>query len=228
MRQVPSFAEYTRGWSALHGGYEPGRSRVVDVYLRIVYSLARPFARVSTSPDLVTLLGLLIGVSVPFIGETGTRSAWAACALIILTSAVIDGVDGAVAVLSAKASRWGNVADSLVDRLVEVAVLVALQRSGAPSWVCIAGGVLTASQEYARARAAGVGLRDITVVTVSERPTRIIAAVFAFAVAAAMPQHSAVAFTVGASVWAVLGFVGLLQMIVSVRRVLMQPESPDR
>ncbi len=228
MREVPSFEQYARGWSELHGGYQPGRSRTVDVYLRIVYVLARPFARISASPDLVTFIGLLIGVSVPFIGEAGTRSAWALCAFIILASAVIDGVDGAVAVLSAKSSRWGNVADSLVDRLVEVAVLVALQRSGAPSWLCLAGGILTASQEYARARAAGVGLRDITVVTVSERPTRIIAAVLAFAAAAAQPASSAVAFTVGAAAWALLGFIGLLQMIVSVRRVLMQPESPDR
>ncbi|NDB18700.1 MAG: CDP-alcohol phosphatidyltransferase family protein, partial [Actinobacteria bacterium] len=92
----------------------------------------------------------------------------------------------------------------------------------------LAGGILTASQEYARARAAGVGLTDITVVTVSERPTRIIAAVLAFAVAAAQPSSSGFAFTAGAAAWAVLGFVGLLQMIVSVRRVLMQPESPDR
>lgn len=228
MREVPSFAEYTRGWTELHGGYEVGRSRMVDAYLRIVYALARPFARMSASPDLVTFIGLLIGVSVPFIGEAGTRSAWATCAFIILASAVLDGVDGAVAVLSAKSSRWGNVADSLVDRLVEVAVLVALQRSGAPSWICLAGGILTASQEYARARAAGVGLRDITVVTVSERPTRIIAAVLAFAAAAVQPTGSQFAFTVGAAVWAVLGFVGLLQMIVNVRRVLMQPELPDQ
>jgi CDP-diacylglycerol--glycerol-3-phosphate 3-phosphatidyltransferase len=133
----------------------------------------------------------------------------------------MDGIDGAVAVLSSKSSRWGHVADSLVDRLVEVALLIALHRSGAPAQVALLAGVMTACQEYARARAAGVGLTDITVVTVSERPTRIIAAAVAFTGAAFVPQHSTTIISIGTAVWAVLGVVGLIQMIVAVRKVLI-------
>lgn len=222
MRQVPSFDVYVEGWSALHGGYQRGRSRMVDGYLRVVYAIAKPFAAVSASPDLVTTLGLLVGVSVPFITGVGEPLAWACGAVIVVASGVIDGVDGAVAVLSSKASRWGHVADSLVDRLVEVAMLIALHRSGAPAQVALLAGVMTACQEYARARAAGVGLTDITVVTVSERPTRIIATAAAFLGAAALPQHSAVVITAATSLWAALGVIGLVQMIVTVRRVLIQ------
>ena len=222
MKAVPPFDDYVKGWSMLHGGYEPGRSRMVDMYLRMVYAIAKPFAAISTSPDLVTLLGLLVGVSVPVISESQTPRMWIFAAVIVVASGVLDGVDGAVAVLSSKASRWGHVADSLVDRLVEVAMLIALHRSGAPAWITLLAGVMTASQEYARARAAGVGLTDITVVTVSERPTRIIATVMAFLAAAFMPHHSVFAVTVGAAIWAVLGTIGLMQMIVAVRRILMQ------
>lgn len=218
MRPVPSFEAYVQGWSQLHGGYQPGRSRMVDAYLRVVYTLARPFAAVSASPDLVTTLGLLVGVSVPFITDAKSPLAWLVGAAIVVASGVIDGVDGAVAVLSSKTSRWGHVADSLVDRLVEVAMLIALQRSGAPAQVVLLGGVMTACQEYARARAAGVGLTDITVVTVSERPTRIIATAIGFVGAAVVPQHSVTMVTGAAVAWAGLGVVGLVQMIVTVRR----------
>ena len=69
-----------------------------------------------------------------------------------------------------------------------------------------------------------VGLTDIAVVTVSERPTRIIATVIGFVGAALMPQHSAVAVTCATVAWAGLGVVGLVQMIVTVRRALMSPQ----
>ena len=221
MRQVPSFEDYTAQWSALHGNYQRGRSRMVDAYLRVVYAIARPFAAVSASPDLVTLIGLAVGVAVPLLTAVNTSTAWAVAAVVVVALGVIDGVDGAVAVLTSRASRWGHVADSLVDRLVECAMLIALQRGGAPAQVALLAGVMTASQEYARARAAGVGLTDITVVTVCERPTRIIATVAAFLGAAVMPGHVKLAMTLGAGVWAALGVVGLLQMVVMVRRALM-------
>jgi CDP-diacylglycerol--glycerol-3-phosphate 3-phosphatidyltransferase len=71
--------------------------------------------------------------------------------------------------------------------------------------------------EYARARAAAGGMTEVGVVTVWERPTRVIVTATFLAAAAALGDPWP---TLGAWAWVGLGIVGLVQLLVAVRRRL--------
>ena len=218
-RVVLSRADYLDRWSALHGGYDPRSSRVVGPWLSAVYALARPLARAGVAPDAVTLLGLVLAGGVVVASAAGGR--WVLLAsLVTLVSGLLDSLDGAVAVLTGRATRWGAVLDSVVDRASDALLLLALWVVGAPAWACVAAGVLVLTQEYARARATAVGLDDIGVVTVGERPTRVLV-VAAFLLGAGLYDGSAAWWaSLGARVSLAVGAVALVQLLVVVRRRL--------
>jgi phosphatidylglycerophosphate synthase len=144
---------------------------------------------------------------------------WVAVAMILL-SGVLDNVDGAVAVLSGRTTAWGHVLDSVVDRCCDALYLVALWAVGAPVAVCVAGGFAMGLAEYVRARAAAAGMAEVAVVTVFERPTRVLVAA-TFLLGAALFADSADGWaTTAAWVWLVLASIGLTQILVAVRRRL--------
>lgn len=220
-----SFEDYLRRWSALHGSYSPEASVWVRGWLRLTYVVARPLAR-RASPDAVTMAGA--GLAVAAVGVASAGGRWAlVAALLVLTVAVADSVDGAVAVLSGRASRWGFVLDSVIDRLTEAFFLVALVLV----WHPLPGGPLPAVAlllapvpsfllEYARARAAAAGVQGIVVVTVWERPSRVIVATMVLLVAGLAPARAGVAVSAGLAVWFLLGSVSLGVLLTRVRGLL--------
>jgi CDP-diacylglycerol--glycerol-3-phosphate 3-phosphatidyltransferase len=201
----------------LHGGFDPrSANRLVRGWLFLSYSVSRQLARTGTRPNAVTVAGLLLSIGVPLAAWPG--GAWPLLgALLILASALADTVDGALAVITGKASRLGHVFDSTADRLSEAAWAIALIFLGAPIWLAIAAGGSAWLHEYIRARAAVAGMADVGTVTIGERPTRIIVVFFTLVVAGTV---SATAATVGAAIWLVLGLVALVQLGVAVRRAL--------
>ena len=223
MRTVPSKADYLERWSGLHGGYDPSSSRLVGPWLSLVYACARPLASLRVPPVAVTLLGLVVAGG-------AALAAWAAgpwlflAVLLVLFSSLLDGLDGAIAVLTARTTAFGYVLDSVVDRCSDLLYLVALWWVGAPPAVCVWAGVLMLLHEYVRARAVGAGMTEVGVVTVWERPTRVIVTA-AFLLGAALYRS----YSTGASAawatdagwaWVALGVVGLVQLTVVVRRRL--------
>jgi phosphatidylglycerophosphate synthase len=206
--------EYATGWRELHGGYDPrAGSPFVRGWLRFMYLLGRASARLGATPAAVTCVGLVLSGCVPLLAALPSLAA-----LLVLLSAVADGLDGAVAVITGRASRLGQVYDALADRLGETCWLVALWSLGAPGWLAIGCGGLSWLHEYLRARAAAVGLADIGVVTVAERPTRVILAVAGLLVAGLVPAAARAGVTTGAAaVWAVLAAVGFGQLFRTVR-----------
>jgi phosphatidylglycerophosphate synthase len=223
LTSLPSRAEYFTQWSTLHGGYDPAASRLVGPWLSIVYVCARPLAAVRVSPDLVTGLGLVAAAGAAALGRSGGGWLFAA-ALLVVVSGLIDSVDGAVAVLCGRTSAFGYVLDSVVDRCSDLLYLVALWWVGAPTKVCVGAGVLMLLQEYLRARAAAAGMTEVGVVTVWERPTRVIVTA-AFLLGAAVyrshsPGASAGWATYAAWLWLALGVAGFMQLAVVVRRRL--------
>ena len=218
--------EYFDRWASLHGGHDPRSSALTRSWLSLVYVVARPIARAGVGPGPVTLTApVLAGASVAvLVASAQPAGGWAlVAAVLVAASGVVDNVDGAVAVLTGRATRWGFVLDSMVDRICDSLYLVALWVAGAPGWVCVVAGALMGMQEYVRARAAQAGMTDIGVVTVWERPTRVIVTAMFLLGAAVYPSAAASWASAGAVAWALLGLVGCTQVVVAVRRRLRSP-----
>lgn len=215
--QLPSRPEYLRQWSALHGGASTGG--LVGWWLGLTYRPARALAALGVGPDAVTALGLLVALAAVAPAAAGGR--WPVlAALVVAASGVLDNVDGAVALLTGRATPRGFVLDSACDRVADAAYVVALWLAGAPGWLAVLGGALAWWQEYVRARAAVAGMPEVGVVTVSERPTRVIVTAMFLLGCGLYPSTAGAWATAGAAAWATLGAVGVVQLGATVVRRL--------
>lgn len=217
---------YLARWSQLHGGYDPAGSGLVVRWLDVAYALARPLVALRIPADAVSLVAVVAAGSAVLTCAHGGR--WVLFgALVVGVCGLLDGLDGAVAVVSGRAGAWGAVLDSVVDRLVDALLLLALWVVGAPAWICLAAGVLAFVGEYARARAGVLGVTDIAVVTVGERPSRV-AVVGMFLLAAGVFPQAAVAWSgAGGALLAVLAVVSLAQLLPVLRGRLRGSRSTD-
>jgi len=219
---VPDRDAYLRRWSELHGGYDVRRSRMVRGWLSMVHVVAAPLVRLGAGPGAVTLGGIVLGLTVPLValGAVDRPRLALLCSVLIVVSGVADNLDGAVAVLTDRASRTGFVLDSVADRIGDLGYLVALWLVGAPGLLVAAGGAGTFLQEYTRARGAAAGMAEVGVVSIAERPTRIIvAALFLFG-AGLFPDGAGQWASAGAVVWAAAHAIGFVQVALGVRRAL--------
>jgi CDP-diacylglycerol--glycerol-3-phosphate 3-phosphatidyltransferase len=105
--------------------------------------------------------------------------------------------------MTGKSSDFGYVLDSVADRVSDVALLVGLGLAASNPWPAVAAALLSFLQEYTRARAFAVGFTEIGVISLSERPTRVIISGM-FLIAAAVAGIG----------WAQLG--GWVALIVSI------------
>ncbi|GAA1692885.1 hypothetical protein GCM10009765_47820 [Fodinicola feengrottensis] len=222
---LPDHDGYLDRWSALHGGWRPTGVFPVG-WFRVTYALAVRPARRGLHPHVVTGLGLALSAAVPLLGWAG--GGWAMAAVpVLICCGLADSVDGAVAVMSGTASRFGAVLDSLSDRLGELLFLLALVAMGAPLALAVAAGVVGYLLEYVRARAAAVGMAGLGVVTVFERPIRIIVIAFAifFAGAAQLAVHNGLPGVIagtGTAFWLLLSLAGLGQILRAARSDLSE------
>jgi len=85
--------------------------------------VARGLARAGVTPNMLTLLGLAITCTAAgFMG--GGR--WMIAGLLLIAAGACDMLDGALARIGGKASRFGGVLDSTCDRVGDVALMVGL------------------------------------------------------------------------------------------------------
>jgi len=203
------WAGYCERWSAAHGGYDPRRAPApVRVWLRLNHRLGGALFRAGVrSPDAVTTAGLLLSLAVPVAAGAGVP---VLAAVLVLLSAFADTVDGVLAIVGGRATRLGQVYDSVADRVGEAAWLTAFVLLGAPVWLAAATGGVMWLHEYVRARAAVAGMSDIGTVTVAERPTRVL-----LTIAGLLAVHTGVL-----AVALAVAVVGLAQLAVAVRRAL--------
>lgn len=205
------------GWSALHGDAAP--TGVVGGWLRFVYRLASPLVRLRVPPNAITLAGLVLGALALIPAGAGSRWPLLAAALIGL-SALLDGLDGAVAVLSSRVSSFGARLDHVCDRTTELCFAGCLWLAGGPWFWCLAGAALALLHEGLRSWARHRGMASIGIVSASERPTRVLVAAM-FVLAAGVYPSSAELWTfVGAVVLTAAGTIGLGQLVIVVRRSL--------
>ena len=214
-----SRSEYIAKWGQTHGGYDANASFLARNWLGFAYTFTRPLIAMRLTPNAITFLGLLISAVALWPAAVGGR--WAILtALLFLKSGLFDQLDGAVALMTDSSTKWGAVFDAVCDRISDGVFLVAFWLLGAPVWACVLAGALMMLHEYLRARAAAAGMNEIGVVTVWERPTRVIIAVM-FSLAAGIFVGSADIWAREASfAWIVLGVIGLFQLTRVVRKEL--------
>jgi len=193
--------EFFSEWSELHGGAEI--KGVVKGWLTISYFICRPLKTLRVTPNVLTYLSLLLAIAYLYFIETN----WAIAFLVL--SLMADGLDGTLAIMSKKVSKWGAALDSVVDRVVETLWALGLFQLGAPwEWVLLAW-LAAYAQEYMRARAGGLGIQEIGVVTIGERPIRA-SIIFIVLVARAFGLDCA---TLAAIVWAILQTISALTVL---------------
>lgn len=203
--------QYLRAWSEVHG-FEDGAevSGVARWYLTLNYYLVQPLLFLRLTPNAVTLMGPALATLALIVdGEL-------AIAILVLASLMVDGFDGAVAIIKGKSSRVGAVWDGIVDRITELLWIGALYQGGVTPGLLLLIWTLVATQEYGRAKLAHVAGNILGVVTICERPVRGLLVAFGF-----LGQIFVAQSLQGISiVWLVLQMIALIQFSVMARRQL--------
>ena len=156
--------EFFSIWRRLHG--DANISGIVKGWLSISYVVVKPLSKARVTPNILTIFGLLFGVLLYVNAETF----WAPALLVL--SLICDGIDGSLAIVTNKSTKWGAILDSTVDRLTEIFWVLALYKIGADLKLLIIVLLSASVQEYVRARAAGLGVSEVGIVTFAERPVR--------------------------------------------------------
>lgn len=139
--------------------------------------VGRLLARTGLTPDMASILGLLINGAVAVVLATGR---FGLGGVLLLIAAPFDMVDGALARATGKGSRYGAFLDSMLDRYSEVVLFFGLlwhfQHDAAHAetrtlllYACATGSLLVS---YARARAEALGFDNE--VGILARPERIV------------------------------------------------------
>ena len=156
--------EFFSIWSRLHG--DANISGIVKGWLSISYVIVKPLSKARVTPNILTILGLFFGVLL----YANAEIFWAPALLVL--SLICDGIDGCLAIVTSKSTKWGAILDSTVDRLTEIFWVLALYKIGADLKLLIVVLLAASVQEYIRARAAGLGVSEVGIVTFAERPVR--------------------------------------------------------
>ena len=193
--------EFFGKWSALHGGAEI--KGIVKAWLWISFGLCRALARLRITPNGLTYISLVFAAFYLYF----INSHWAIAFLVL--SLMADGLDGTLAIITNRVTRWGATLDSVVDRIVEAIWAIGLFHLGAPWQFVLVAWLAAFAQEYMRARAGGLGIHEIGVVTISERPVR---ATFIFI--------ALIGRVIGLDVTSVLSCIWMVMQLFSVFTVL--------
>jgi CDP-diacylglycerol--glycerol-3-phosphate 3-phosphatidyltransferase len=137
--------------------------------------LARLLARTPLTPNVLTWLGFVITIGAAVLVVTDHFLAGGA---VVLVAGLFDMLDGALARLTDRVSRFGGILDSTLDRLSEAAVLLALlvvcARGQHVTMSLLVGVTLLGSLmvSYIRARMEGMGIECQA--GIFTRPERVI------------------------------------------------------
>jgi len=156
--------EFFSTWRKLHG--DANISGIVKGWLSISYLVVKPLAKARVTPNVLTITGLFFGVLLYANAETF----WAPVLLVL--SLICDGIDGSLAIITNKSTKWGAILDSTIDRFTEIFWVLALYKIGADLKLLIIVLLAASLQEYIRARAAGLGVSEVGIITFAERPVR--------------------------------------------------------
>ncbi len=139
-------------------------------------AIVRPLAKAGVTPNQITVLGLLISLTGAYFFYRGEQ---VIAALILLFGSLIDALDGTLARLTGKTSRFGAFLDSTFDRISDGAVFLGIALGNLADWrvafIAFMGSYLV-SYERCRAELAGSGK---LAVGIAERAERLLILIFA-------------------------------------------------
>ena len=147
----------------------PSKYRVRRIFRWLMQPIGERLAGAGVRPDTVTYVSLqlaLLGLVLFFL----TLNQWL-YALFVFLVGLLDGIDGVVARAAGRSTPMGAFTDSIVDKVSEIMLLLALILSfpgqavlgvGVPIWgmLCVSGWLLTS---YSRSRAEALGVKDLDV-----------------------------------------------------------------
>ena len=137
-------------------------SDVVRKYSRIFLEpLARFISRTGISPNVITVIGFLLMAGVAFVLARGYLVLGG---LLIIAAVLFDAIDGTLARMMGRTSRFGAFLDSTLDRFSEAIIFLGLfiyligQDQKIELILIYATVVGSMMVSYARARAEGIGV----------------------------------------------------------------------
>ena len=195
---------------------------------RILTPVAKLLNRWGVSPDVVTILGTIgvcVGALVFF-----PRGQLLVGVLVITAFVFSDTIDGVMARLLGRTSKWGAFLDSTLDRIGDAAIFSGLAiwffQGGddrVMAWLALACLVLGSVVSSARARAEGLGMTAS--VGIAERADRLVAALVTTGlVGLGLPE---VVLKVVLAVLAVASVITILQRVLFVRQQVLAEEAAD-
>ena len=210
-----TFAEYLVAWAQLHGTQSP--KGLVRVWLRIAFFLSTPLTKFN--PNLITAFGpVLMGAAIYFVLSPNRN--YFLASITVLVVGLVDSFDGMVAVRTSKTSSWGAFLDGIVDRLIDVGIGILLIVLGAPVELAVLAISIALIHEYMRAKASGIGYREVGVITPAEKPTRIALGVMFLIAAGLLPEKVIQLANIATLVWISLGLISFAMLLRVYRKQL--------
>jgi CDP-diacylglycerol--glycerol-3-phosphate 3-phosphatidyltransferase len=183
---------------------------------RFTTPTAKVLSKTGVTPNMLTVMGFLVSVAA---GVLIAREYFLFGGLVVLFAGAFDLLDGPVARVTGKTSKFGGFLDSTLDRLSEAAVLAGVlayytffeRGTWEPllAYGCFVGSVMVS---YLRARAEGLGIKcEVGIFTRVERVT-----VMSIGLMVGQWWHPAIPIMLG--IITALAFVTVLQRLIHVQR----------
>lgn len=197
-------------------------------FTRVFTPIAEGLLKLGVSPDAVTLvgtIGVVVGALVFY-----PRGEFFVGTVVITAFIFSDLLDGTMARISERTSKWGAFLDSTLDRLGDAAVFGGLAywfaRGGNQPVlfvVCLACLSFGAVVSYARARAEGLGVLKFKA-GVMERADRLVVGLVATGL-----SGLGVSYIQAVALWtiAIGSFITMVQRVLHVRKVLLTDAVPS-
>ena len=183
---------------------------------RFTTPTAKVLSKTGVTPNTLTVMGFLVSVAA---GVLIAKEYFLAGGLVVLFAGAFDLLDGPVARVTGKTSKFGGFLDSTLDRLSEAAVLAGIlayytffeKGTWEPllAYACFVGSVMVS---YLRARAESLGVKcEVGIFTRTER-------VIVMSIGLIVGQWCHLAIPIMLGIITALAFVTVIQRVIHVQR----------
>jgi archaetidylinositol phosphate synthase len=182
---------------------------------RFTTPAARILSKTGVTPNTLTVTGFLVSVAA---GVLIATEYFLAGGLVVLFAGVFDLVDGPVARVTGKTTKFGGFLDSTLDRLSEAAVLAGILAYYAYhegtwesllAYATLVGSIMVS---YLRARAEGLGVKcEVGIFTRAER-------VIVMSIGLIVGQWVDLAIPIMLGIITALAFATVMQRLIHVQR----------